>query len=508
MTAATRAADVLMIGLTGTRWMSMRQLHACLDAADIPVHTLFFREDFEFGHPPSESEFDLAIEVVKETQPKLIGMGFTSFFTRDATEMTRRIREVSDAPIVWGGVHASVNPEESILVADMVCIGEGDEAIVELARSVIDGDGRTDIGNVWFRRGDEIIRNENRTLLKDLDSLPYSDMTNDDKSFVVGGELSWGENPTAYYKYEYDLMTARGCPYICSFCINHISMGPGARLRKRSVENVIGEIKRAREVMPEIQKIYFWDDVFTYDRKWLEQFAEAYRAEVGLPFFCYVHPNMIARPQARLLKEMGAGEVTMGIQHGSGEVRKELFDRYETNEEIVEAVRGLHEEGLHITLDTISSAFTDNDEDNRMNMELLLQLPKPFRLAMHGMTYFPNYKITDLALKRDLITPREVIGENTRREIGVSREEVVNDPWLCYQSITGKRTVPNGLIKYMIKHDWHARHPSLLANVTNVLMIWDRGARAFERNYRLLRKGEIRSIMQGVRNLKGLFTNR
>ena len=501
----SKSTRVVMIGLVGSRWMAPRLLHAQLENAGFNVRTVFFREDFEFVSPPEEREYKALIALLEEFEPDLVGLGFVSYFLRDAIEMTRRIREtLTSTPIVWGGIHPSLEPEESLEHADMVCIGEGDEAVVELAASIQAEDGRTDIQNIWFKKDGEIIRNESRPLLHDLTSQPWADFSDDNKFYIVGGEVHRESNPTHYHKREYDILTARGCPYICSFCVNHISFGEGKRLRRRSVEDVIGELKLAMEREPELKRIQFWDDVFTYDKNWLAEFAPVYKKEIGLPFFCYVHPQMIARPQAKLLSEMGAADVTMGIQHGSARIRKEYFDRLETDEQIIEAVAGLIDNGMTIRVDVISSALTNSEEDNRENMELLLKLPKPFIPSMHGMNYFPSYKLTKMALDRGVITADEVVGRSSRRKVKVTDEEIEHDPWLCYTSMLGKRYVPNSLIRLMIRHDFHNRYPALLSSGTNWIL---RGGRMLA-GLKMIKRLNWRSIPEIPRYVIANFVNR
>jgi radical SAM superfamily enzyme YgiQ (UPF0313 family) len=503
----SRPFRIALVGLVGSRWMAPRLLHASLAQDGFDVKTVFFREDFEFLKPPDDREYELAVRLLEELEPDLIGLGFVSYFLRDAVALTTRIKQRLDTPVIWGGIHPSLQPEASLQHADFVCVGEGEEPLSELATSLHIGDGRTDIRNIWFRRGNEIIRNENRPVLQDLDKLPWADYSDRNKYFIVGHQVHCEHNPTAYQQYEYDTLTARGCPYICSFCVNHIKFGSGARLRRRSVGHVIGELKLAMANQPGLRKIQFWDDVFTYDKNWLAEFAPVYKKEIGLPFFCYVHPQMIARPQAKLLKYMGCKDVTMGIQHGSPKVRRELYDRYETNEQIIDAVAGMQEQGLNVRVDTIASILTENDEDNRANMDLLLQLPKPFTPSMHGMNYFPEYKLTKIALERGAIKPDEVVGQSSRRKVKVTEEEINRDPWLCYVSLTGKKYVPNGLIRFLIDHEFHHKRAWLLSKGTKLVLRGGRFMAAVRHSIPLMRR-DVRSTFEVMKFVRANYTNR
>ena len=216
---------------------------------------------------------------------------------------------------------------------------------------------------------------------------------------------------------------------------------------------------------------------------------------------------MIGRPQAKLLKFMGCQDVTMGIQHGSEKVRKTLYDRHETNEQIIDAVTGMQENGLRIKVDTISSVLTRNDEDQKANIDLLLKLPKPFMPSMHGMNYFPSYKLTKIALERGLIDEAEIVGQSTRRKVKVTDEEIEQDPWLCYVSLTGKKYVPNWFIQFLIDHKFHEKRVRLLSRTTSFVLSGGRVLAGIRHIIPLLRR-DIRSVFEVRKFVRANFTNR
>ena len=99
---------VAQIGLVGSQWMANRMLHASLEHAGFDCKTIFFRDEFEFAEAPEEREYELVVDLLDELQPGLIGLGFVSYFLRDAIELTERIKKRLDVPVVWGGVHPSL----------------------------------------------------------------------------------------------------------------------------------------------------------------------------------------------------------------------------------------------------------------------------------------------------------------------------------------------------------------------------------------------------------------
>ena len=72
--------------------------------------------------------------------------------------------------------------------------------------------------------------------------------------------------------------------------------------------------------------------------KWLEEFSERYPSEVGIPFFCSVHPGIVKEKTVELLKKSGCWCVAIGVQSGSERIRKEIFNRHISNKQIIEAI--------------------------------------------------------------------------------------------------------------------------------------------------------------------------
>ena len=101
----------------------------------------------------------------------LIGISFmTNYFDR-AMQLTEEIKKKINCPIVWGGIHPTVAPEESLKHVDMVCVGEGEEALLELVQKIEDGKDYSDTMNFWFKKNGRVIKNPPRHLNQDLDSL-------------------------------------------------------------------------------------------------------------------------------------------------------------------------------------------------------------------------------------------------------------------------------------------------------------------------------------------------
>lgn len=498
--------NVVMFGLNGTRWLANRLLHAVMEEKGFNVSSVFFRENYQSWAPIEDVERELVMQVMDKLKPDLVTFSLTSFFVNEAKELTQLIKAKYNVPVLWGGIHPSLNPDKCLKYADMVCIGEGEGPLPELAESIRKGENRTDIESIWFKKDGEIIKNGNRALVDDFDSLPAPDFSNKNMYFIVDNKLHEEFNPSPYYKYEYNVLTCRGCPFMCTYCSSHKTskFGTGKRLRKRSVENVMKELRTALADFPKIRKIYFWDDVFPYDKVWLKEFAKHYIEEIGIPFFCYIHPTLIDDERVAMLKDMGVEDVAMGFQHGSVRIRKGYFERHESDEAIIKAAKLFQKYKIDIHYDMISSPF-ETEQDNIENVDLLLKMPKPFTLYMHTLTFFPGYKITERALKENFITEDQVVGEDFRKEISASKKEVIENPWLCYISLMGKKVVPNNFIHFMIKNKFHYKHLKFLKFLAKLCLTYARIYDLYTKNKALLKDMEFGHFLSMFKYAKTLL---
>ena len=156
-----------------------------------------------------------------------------------------------------------------------VCIGEGEYAVLDLAMAIEAGEDPYGIKNLHFNVGGEIVRNEVRPLIEDLDSLPFPDRSYYDRYRFLAS------NP---YK---TFITSRGCPFRCTFCFNHVLQrmyGTSSRyVRRRSPAQVIEELKEVNTKWG-IREVRFSDDHFVLDVEWLRELVSLYKKEVGVSY--------------------------------------------------------------------------------------------------------------------------------------------------------------------------------------------------------------------------------
>ncbi len=209
-------------------------------------------------------------------------------------------------------------------------------------------------------------RTRPRPLIHELSDLPHPD-----RALIYDKLPHLGASKIKHF------ITSRGCPYACTYCFNHAYYQIYKREKRgqqRSVDDVIAEIKGVRERWP-LEQAIFIDDLFVIYNDWLEEFADKWPREVGLPFFANVRANLLVKDpyKVELLKRAGCGTVSMGIEAANDEVRVKLLKRRMKCEEIVEAGKMVRAAGMHITATNILGLPTTTLEDDLDTMRLNAQ---------------------------------------------------------------------------------------------------------------------------------------
>ncbi len=354
--------------------------------------------------PFSEREYELLFEVLSEFDPHLIGLSLTSLTLKPAAEVTARLKQRFDVPVIWGGAGPTLEPEWCLQHTDMVCKGEGEELMVELAERLDAGADYADLRDLWLKRDGEIIRNPSRPL-PELENLAIPDFEPSRTLHINDDQLRRDVYPIFFVGRQYPIMTQRGCPFSCNFCVESVyqdMFGKKGSLRRRSVDVVIEELVQAKRKL-NVHQVMFYDDVFTVNPRWLREFAPRYKREVGLPFWCYTYPTTTRKEDLLLLKDAGLASITMGIQSGSEEMLHE-FHRPVAQQKALEAARTILECGIEAYFDLITKVHFERDEHLRETFDFLLEFPREMKsIGFAAMVSFPEYgytkKVADTGLR-------------------------------------------------------------------------------------------------------------
>lgn len=342
----------------------------------------------------------------------LVGLSLMTNYFDNSVQLSQGIRQRTNVPIAWGGIHPSVRPEESLAYADMVCLGEGDESFPDLANRMQAGTDWSSTPGFWFRRREEIIRNPLRPPPEDLDALPNPDMDWRTHFVWTGRKLEQMDLALMeeHYRDTYVAIATRGCPFTCTYCCHsalRLGTDGSPKVRRRGMDRLIGELVDARQRMPFLRRIKLNDDAFfTYPEADIETFARRYRDEVGLPLVAAgANPHYVTRTKLAALADAGLEKVLMGIQSASPRTLK-LYGRASSPDRIVEVAHLMKEFGDRIRMpryDIILDNPWEEESDLVQTLMLLVRLPVPFELSLFSLTLYPGTKLLEKAQREGLV---------------------------------------------------------------------------------------------------------
>lgn len=325
------------------------------------------------------------VEFAKKFQPDILGYSTMTGSQHYYFDVNQQIRKSLNKPVlsVFGGPHPTFFPDmiqqDGV---DGVCVGEGEGPMLDLANALNNGGFHPDIPNWWFKvDGGEIVKNPVRPLIRTLGDLPLPD-----RALIYDKHTPTRTSPIKHF------MASRGCPYNCTYCFNHAWYQIYKREKRgiqTPVDHVIQEVLWVKERYP-LEQVVFLDDLFIIFVDWLEEFAEKFPKEVGLPFFANVRSNLITPEKVALLKKAGANTLSMGIESGNDRLRNDLLKRKMDRETIIESGRLLHEAGINLTSTNIMALPTATLEDDfetiRLNTEAKVKYAHAFLFQPYPAT--------------------------------------------------------------------------------------------------------------------------
>ena len=333
---------------------------------------------------------------VRNFQPDILAYSVTTGFYRYYLDLNRQLKTVlarSGKPVLTliGGPHATFFPEmlESEGV-DAICRGEGEDAIVDFANALELGNDYSHIQNLWVKTGNGIIRNEMRSLIADLDRLPFPD-----RELLFSLDRFTRDSPMKIF------FTSRGCPYLCTYCFNHkynsLYRGKGEIVRYRSVDNVLAEIRDVRSKWP-LKHVFFLSDTFILDRAWVGEFAARYGAEIRLPFTCNVRANLVDAQVASDLKKAGCVSVLFGVESGDEQMRNNILKRQMSDEVLVSAGELLRAANIRLYTQNILALPGESFRQALSTLELNQRLRPSYAWASI-FTPYPSNELTEYAIQ-------------------------------------------------------------------------------------------------------------
>jgi len=277
-------------------------------------------------------------------------------------ESTEDFIKKNNIPVIAGGVFPTFAPDLVIShsLINIVCIGEGEEALVEVCRRVEKGTKYEDVTNLWVKAPDGSIRKN-----------PISEPV--DVNQPIKLDLSLFEEKRLYRPMAgkwYRMLpveTHRGCPYTCAYCNSpdqntlYESATNSTFFRKKRIDLIYKELKHFKDDV-KAEYFYFWADTFlAWTNTEFEEFCDMY-SDIRVPFWMQTRPETLTEPKIKRLAEVGLHRMAAAIEHGNDKFRAKILNRRWKNDDIIEALKIPHKYGVQFSVNNITGFPTETRE--------------------------------------------------------------------------------------------------------------------------------------------------
>lgn len=378
---------------------------------------------YNFGYCYEDSIVDDIVRLARNST--WIGLSVNTNMYIRAKDLTRRLKERTNIPIVWGGVHVSAKPEECAENADYVALGEGEDTAVEITQALAEGkDPLTVPGVGAFRNGEFVSSYRSLDQKTPLEELSWADYSLDNEWIqdkearrlrkldlnlftiyaAMGPAIGNGRGPI------YFTAASRGCTHRCSYCIHSLlarKFPEFMKMRIRPVDDVIAELVHIKETLPSVIGLYTIDeDFFALGDEWIEEYCRKYKAEVKMPFKMLCSINNVTEERMKMLVDAGMIWLKLGIQSITKRMSAQYNRKWASEDLFMEKIKILNsfKDRLMVEYDVIVDNPEETEDEERETFLMVTRLPKPFMVALFTLTYFPGSLLYEHAKKTGLLT--------------------------------------------------------------------------------------------------------
>ncbi len=325
---------------------------------------------------------------VKRLAPEMLGMTCGSVTYRRCIETAKAVKEVlPSCKVVVGGWHPSYLPESMLEhpSIDYVIMGEGERAIVELAKSITKGENDSVIAKISglaYRRGEKIAKNA-PTFISDLDQVPFP------ARHLLPMHLYSREMEYLSVKPVDTMNVIRGCPYNCAFCETKKLWG--SKCRAFSPSRVVEELNNLVSGYG-TKGIYFVGDNFTIHKKrTIELCREIKKSKLDLEWVCDTRVDLISRELLKEMKAAGCRTIWFGVESGSSHILKKI-NKQITLQQALDAFKLCREEEIR----TASSFMLGLPGETVKDMEATFKFARKLDPDWVRFNIFVGYPGSDL----------------------------------------------------------------------------------------------------------------
>jgi len=401
--------------------------------------------------------YDITRKKIENFKPDIIG------FTSVATEY-KLISNISkfiklnypEIFLIIGGPHATLNPDKVVKDSfDAICIGEGEESMLELANMLQKNEFPSNIKNLWIKKGSIIEKNQMAPFYEKLDLLPFPDRT------MWEEYIDYKPN---FLKNNISVLIGRGCPFSCPYCCNHAfrKITDGNYVRFRSPRKIIEEIQLVHEEYPLEKNIYLEVESFNLNNEWAIEVCneiEKYNGSLDTPLSfgsnIRIIPNANFEPLFEACRKANISHFNIGLESGSERVRKDILKRNYSNDDVIKITDLAKKYKLNYNFHVMIGIPGETIEDFKETIKIC-RICQPKEVLDYIFYPYPGTDLYRLCEKMNLLNEKMDTGMERREAIfnlpGFSKKQIQKSYiWFNYNVYKSYKSRIKLILKTIIK---------------------------------------------------------
>jgi radical SAM superfamily enzyme YgiQ (UPF0313 family) len=388
--------------------------------------------------------YDDFVALVNSYDPDILAISLVDSTIQLAYTFIDKIKD-KNIPVVVGGVGALFSYEKILKsgYVDFVCLGEGEEALPELCNKIKNKDDIKTVKNICYIDNGNIFKNSSRKLAN-LDELPPPDFSiYDDRRFYRPF------NGGIFRMAQFDI--DRGCPFSCSYCASEGLKyffkieNSGQYYRTKSLDKFFKDSKEIIE-KHSINFLYISSETLLalpIDK--FRVFAERYKKEINLPFWCQTRLDSFTEEKTKILKDIGCQSISVGLEHGDEEFRTKILNKKLTNKSVLKGFKLLAKYSIK---PTINSMIGLPDETRDLIFETIKMNRKISKILKgnHSINIFTFIPFSGTRL-RQLAIDRGYVSSDAEIKFSWYKESMLTMPNLSKEDISGLEKTAHLYIK-------------------------------------------------------------
>lgn len=309
-----------------------------------------------------KTSFRTLLKNIIRWNPRYVGISAMTSQADDALKLGKYIKRHLNLPLIYGGLHFTIFPEEGLDIGNIVVKGEGENALLEILNNAIIGK-----------------RTYTAQPIMDLDSIPLP------KENLIK-TLAWNHNSSS-------LLTSRGCPYNCSFCLD--KKYRDTHMRYHSIEYVLDFIELVKRTLC-VNDFFILDDIFTIDEKRVIDFCNGIlKRNLNIKLGCFSRSGIDNIEMYKIMKKAGFYNIAIGVESGNNDVLKAV-NKQQTVEEVRKTIEIIKKSGLDVSATFMVGNITETEKTIKDTINFAKELSLPGWYVGYAQPY-PGSRFYEIA---------------------------------------------------------------------------------------------------------------